>query len=131
MKNYDKAVMLAREHQAGRIYPINCVRIHNSRESLPHWMMKCLIAKGLAERKQQFMSEFDFRGRTCDLWNLTQDTIIEVESKLNKTSEEKKKSQYLDHTDLFIFDLSDMKEFNKICKSLDKLKEKIMEKLGL
>jgi len=131
MKPYDKAVLMAREFQAGKIYPINCVRIHNSKETMAHWIMKCLIAKGLTERKQQWMTEFDFRGNVCDVWNLTQDTILEVETQPSKQSVEKKKRQYKEHTDLFVFDLKDKKQFKKICDILDEFKDKLMEEMGL
>jgi hypothetical protein len=131
MKPYDQAVELAREHQAGRIYPINCVRIHNRDESLEHYLMKCLIAKGLTEKKQQWMSEFDFRGRVCDLWNLSQDTIIEVESEPTTKSVDLKKKQYKEHTDLFIIDLKDEPEFIKACELLEKIKDRIILRLGL
>ena len=93
--------------------------------------MKCLIAKGLTEKKQQWMTEFDFRGNVCDVWNLTQDTILEVETQPSKQSVEKKKRQYKEHTDLFVFDLKDKKQFKKICDILDEFKDKLMEEMGL
>ena len=99
---------------------INCLFLHNSRESLKHWVVKAILFKILRNKKRKVASEVEVKNGIVDLIDLDNLIVYEIERKLNKKIVKRKLKNYGFAKDIFFIDLqkisNDIFEIEKFLK---------------
>lgn len=81
----------------------NCLFMHNSRESIKHWIIKSIIFKILRERGRTVGTEIEVRGGIVDVLDVNSFIGYEIESNINqKAMLQKTKQLWKLHDVIFI-----------------------------
>jgi len=101
----------------------NCLFAHNSKESMKHWIVKCVIFKILRERQRLVGTEIEVDGGVVDVIDADNFIGYEIESKLNKKKIKEKVLQFNSLKDLFLIDIS------KLSNDLRNIEEYVRNKI--
>ena len=94
---------------AGMVLPTssrNCVYAHNCKESMKHWLVKCMVFKILRERRRTVGTEIEVDGGIVDVIDADNLIAYEIESKTTKQKIEEVRR--LGVKDVFLIDLRDV-----------------------
>jgi hypothetical protein len=84
----------------------NCLFMHNSNESMKHWITKCIVFKILRERERIVGTEIEVDGGIVDVIDVNNFIGYEIESALNKERVKEKIKQFECLKDVFFIDIS-------------------------
>ena len=84
----------------------NCLFLYNNRESMRHWIVKCVVFKILRERERVVGTEIEVDGGIVDVIDVNNFIGYEIESKLSKKKIEEKVKQFNSLKDVFLIDAS-------------------------
>ena len=108
---------------------INVLREHNQHETDKHWMCKAMAVKALRSPgiNHTIFTEFEFPNKAvADVYDATQNVVIEFESDFSKKKEFVKVLQFRKYvTDVFVFNVNDLPEH------YSQVKKAILYRLGL
>ncbi len=93
----------------------NCLFLHNSHESMKHFIVKAMIFKILRERGRNVGTEIETRNGIADVIDLDNLIVYEIETSVSKNKIKEKLNQFKDFRDLFIVDA------RKLSSNLDDL----------
>lgn len=86
---------------------INSVRHHSKRdhETLKHYILKCLVGRILNSADHVYFTEFEFPNKAqSDVYDATDNIVIEIESRKSEINALKKFEQYRPYArDIFVF----------------------------
>ncbi len=82
----------------------NCLFLHNSEETMKHFLVKAMILKILRERGRIVGSEIEVRNGIADLVDLDNSIIYEVETNITKEKVYDKIKNYNSAKDIFFID---------------------------
>ncbi len=92
----------------------NCLFLHNSHESMKHFIVKAMIFKILRERRRNVGTEIETRNGIADVIDLDNSIVYEVETSINKSKISEKIEQFKSFRDLFLINVkklpSDLKQ---------------------
>lgn len=102
----------------------NCLFMHNNKESIKHWIVKCIVFKILRERERVVGTEIEVDGGIVDVIDVNNFIGYEIESKLNRRKIKEKLEQFDCLKDVFLIDISKLP--NDIKNIEEYLKRKIV-----
>lgn len=106
----------------------NACRPHNITETYLHWHLKADLFWHLVKQGYSVFTEFPIGKAVCDLYVLDEDWDIEVETQPSPQAYgEKKKLLQNHHTDVWIFDASQITKG----RDYDEVLHEFLDKLGL
>ena len=93
--------------------------LHNSHESMQHFIVKAMIFKILRKMGRSVGTEIETKGGIADVIDLDNLIVYEVETNLNKNKIKEKLNQFKEFRDLFLIDV------RKLPKNLKQLENKL------
>ena len=101
---------------------INCLFLHNSKESLKHFLVKAIMFKILRNRKRKVGCEIEIDNGIVDLLDLNNLIAYEIESKFDKNKIKEKLKNYKTIKDVVFINLKKVpNEFEKAEKFLKEI----------
>lgn len=82
----------------------NCLFLHNSEESMKHFLVKAMILKILRERGRTVGTEIEIKNGIVDLVDVDNSIVYEIETNLTKEKVYQKIRNYESAKDIFFID---------------------------
>lgn len=90
----------------------NSVKMHSKTESIPHFLLKCIVCKVLYDNGRVFFTEVNVRDGTIDVVDFTGKRVIEIQTIVSDDIIREKKSKYMQDTNLNDFILLKVSDFD-------------------
>jgi len=91
---------------------IDAVRHHGTKETLKHFLMKCVISRILHQASHHHFTEFEFPNKAeADIYDAKENMVYEVESRKSPKVLKSKMQQYLGYArDMIVFYCEDFSD---------------------